>query len=94
MQILIKTKYIPATDATGSKVRATFGGKTKSIPYPYELSGEAVHEKAAWSWVEKHMSREGWGSSVRRSFFPSHFTLKTHYSDKKGYSFEVNAKQN
>lgn len=87
MQILIRSKYIPATNTAGAKIRATFGGKTKSIPYPYELSGEEVHKKAAWAWVEKHMSRQGRDDISR-------FTLKTHWSDKKGYSFEVNTKQN
>jgi hypothetical protein len=87
MLILIRTKYIPATDTTGSRIKATFGGKTKSIPYPYELSGEEVHKKAAWAWVEKHMTRQGWDD-------PSRFTLTTHYCDKLGYSFEVNSKQN
>jgi hypothetical protein len=43
----IKTKYIPATDTAGSKIRATGGGRSCSIPYPYELSGEAVHRAAA-----------------------------------------------
>ena len=87
MQIIIRTKYTPATDTAGSKIKATFANRTKSIPYPYELSGEAVHKKAAIAWVEKHMTRQGWDD-------PSRFTLKTHYSDKRGYSFEVNTKQN
>ena len=87
MQILIRTKYIPPTNTAGAKIRATFANRTKSIPYPYELSGEAVHKKAAWEWVKHHLTRQGWDD-------PSRFTLKTHYSDKKGYSFEVNTKQN
>ena len=87
MQIVIRTKYIPATDTTGAKVKATFANRTKSIPYPYELSGEAVHKKAAWAWVEKHLTRQGWDD-------PSRFTLTTHYCEKRGYSFEVNTKQN
>jgi len=43
----IRTKYIPATDTAGSKIRATGGGRSCSIPYPYELSGESVHRAAA-----------------------------------------------
>lgn len=43
----IRTKYIPATDTAGSRIRATGGGRSCSIPYPYELSGEAVHRAAA-----------------------------------------------
>lgn len=80
--MLIRTKYIPATNTKGARIKATFANRTKSIPYPYELSGEAVHKKAAWAWVEQHLTRQGWDD-------PSRFSLKTHYSDKKGYSFEV-----
>ena len=87
MPTLIRTKYIPATDTTGAKIKATFANRTKSIPYPYELSGEEVHKKAAWAWVEKHLTRQGWDD-------PSRFTLTTHWSEKRGYSFEVNTKQN
>jgi hypothetical protein len=82
MLTLIKTKYMPATDTAGARIRATSRGRTKSIPYPYELSGEAVHKAAALEWVAYHLTRQGWDD-------PSRFTLKTHYSDKKGYSFEV-----
>jgi hypothetical protein len=82
MLTLIKTKYMPATDTAGARIRATFRGRTKSIPYPYELSGEAVHKAAALAWVAHHLTRQGWDD-------PSRFTLKTHYSDKIGYSFEV-----
>jgi hypothetical protein len=82
MQIIIRTKYIPPTDTVGAKIRATFGGKTKSISYPYELSGEAVHKKAAWAWVEKHMTRQGWDD-------PTRFTLTMHASHECGYSFKV-----
>lgn len=82
MLILIKTKYIPPTNTSGAKICATFGGRTKSIPYPYELSGEAVHRAAATAWVAKHMTRQSWDD-------PSRFKLETHYCDKRGYSFEV-----
>ena len=51
---MIKTKYIPATDTTGSKIRATCNGRQVSVPYPYELSGEAVHLFAAVEWCLRH----------------------------------------
>ena len=85
--MLIRTKIIPATNTTGTKVRASFGGRIKTIPYPYELSFEQVYKQAAWEWVKHHLTRHGWDD-------PSRFTLTTHYCYKKGYSFEVNAKQN
>lgn len=43
----ITTTYVPPTDTTGSFIRATGLCKQATIPYPYELSGEAVHRAAA-----------------------------------------------
>lgn len=77
MKITIRTKYIPATDTTGAKILATGIGKQKSIPYPYELSGENVHKKAAQAWVDFHLSRQGWADT-------SHIKIETHYTPK-GY---------
>lgn len=82
MKILIKTKYIGATDTRGARIIAKALGKQASIPFPYELSGEEVHRKAAWAWVERHLTRNGWDD-------PSRFKLKTHWGEKTGYSFEV-----
>lgn len=82
MNIVIRTKYIGATDNKGSRILAKALGKQASIPFPYELSGEEVHRKAAWEWVERHLTRNGWED-------PSRFKLKTHWSEKAGYSFEV-----
>ena len=43
----ITTKYVSPTDTTGSFIRATGLCKQVAIPYPHELSGEAVHRAAA-----------------------------------------------
>jgi hypothetical protein len=51
---MIKTRYIPATNFAGSKIRAFCNGKRVSIPYPHELSGEAVHRAGADAWAKKH----------------------------------------
>lgn len=77
MKIKIRTKYIPATDTKGAKILAVGIGKQKSIPYPYELSGEAVHIKAAQAWVDFHLSSQGWGNT-------SHIKIETLYTHK-GY---------
>ena len=77
MKITIRTKYIPATDTKGAKILAYGMGKQKSIPYPYELSGEHVHRKAAQAWVDFHLSRQGWSN-------PSHIKIETLYTPK-GY---------
>lgn len=49
----IKTKYIGATNAQGSRIKATCERGSITIPYPYELSGDAVHRKAVDALIEK-----------------------------------------
>lgn len=44
----IQTKYLGATNQRGSRIKAwAEGGNTITIPYPHELSGDAVHRLAA-----------------------------------------------
>jgi hypothetical protein len=44
----IQTKYVGPTNTRGSRIIASDGdGNKVMIPYPYDLSGEAVHRKAA-----------------------------------------------
>lgn len=59
----IVTRYIPATDYLGTRIRAVANGKQVTIPYPYELSGEAVHRAAADAWTKKN------GGKVIHSYF-------------------------
>lgn len=50
----IITKYKGATDTKGSRIIASDGdGNRVTIPYPHELSGEAVHHAAAVALCEK-----------------------------------------
>jgi len=58
MQI-IKTKYLPATNTRGSRIKATnSGGVSATIPYPYELSGIKCHAKAVHE-VNKKLNWSG-----------------------------------
>jgi len=50
---IITTKYHGATNFCGSRISATGDGARVSIPYPYELSGEAVHAAAAHALTAK-----------------------------------------
>lgn len=44
----IRTKYVGPTNTRGSRIIAgDEDGNRVTISYPYELSGEAVHRKAA-----------------------------------------------
>ena len=77
MKTKIRTKYVAATNTHGAKIVAYGYGKQKSIPYPYELSGEHVHRKAVQAWVDWHISRNGWADT-------SKIIIETHYTEK-GY---------
>jgi hypothetical protein len=57
----IVTKYHGPTNTRGSRITASDeDGNRITIPYPYELSGEAVHRKAA----EALCSKMGWRGSL------------------------------
>jgi hypothetical protein len=50
----IITKYIGPTDTKGSRIKASDeDGHSITISYPHELSGEAVHRKAAEALCQK-----------------------------------------
>ena len=42
----IQTKYLPATNTRGSRIKATCDRGSITIPYPRELSGDEVHREA------------------------------------------------
>ena len=56
----IHTKYLPATNTRGSRIKATAGAGSVIISYPHELSGQAAHRAAAdalcakLGWVAPH----------------------------------------
>lgn len=54
---MMRTKYHGPTDFSGAKITAKGNGRQVSIPYPHELSGEAVHRAAAQKWAEKFSRR-------------------------------------
>ena len=50
----IETKYLPATNTRGSRIKATSAsGISVTVPYPHELSGMACHWEAARALVAK-----------------------------------------
>lgn len=73
MTLKIKTTYVGPTDTTGSKIRASFNGKTLSMPYDYSMSGEKLHAKAAEMFAKKHglvIEEESCDSHEKGYFFP------------------------
>ena len=52
----IQTRYLCPTNSRGARIKATCAAGSITISYPYELSGQAVHRKAA----EALVSKLGW----------------------------------
>ena len=52
----IITKYLPATNTRGSRIKATSWKGSVTISYPFDLDGTSAHEKAAQTLLdEKHV---------------------------------------
>lgn len=50
----ITTKYLPATNTKGSRIKATTArGKSIIIPYDYEVSTDIAHQKAVIAICDK-----------------------------------------
>jgi hypothetical protein len=54
----IQTKYLPPTDTKGARIKATCERGTRTIPYPYELSGDSVHREAALQLIERFVAED------------------------------------
>lgn len=56
----IQTRYLCPTNTRGSRIKASCAAGSITIGYPHELSGQAVHRKAAEAlvaklgWVDPH----------------------------------------
>ena len=57
----IETKYIPATDYKGSRIKATDGDYSTTISYPHEYNTEDAHAQAALA----HCRKMKWFASER-----------------------------
>ena len=61
MTLTLATKYMPATNTRGARIKVTPAiGKTFSIPYPYELSGQCCHGAAVREWLNKFGYADQW----------------------------------
>lgn len=54
----IETKYLPATNRRGSRVKAWCDRGSITIDYPHELSGDRVHVAAADALVAKFVKED------------------------------------
>ena len=62
----IQTKYFGPSNVRGSRIKATCAAGSITIPYPYELSGQAVHRKAA----EALAAKLGWNGQLLGGCLP------------------------
>jgi len=72
--IVIKTKYLPATNTKGSRIKAVANDLSVTVPYNYSLSGSYVHFEAVKELVKKHnlewdLSKMGYGSDNNGYYF-------------------------
>ena len=70
----IKTKYLPATNRRGLRIKATAGGMSVTVPYDHSKSDVYVHFEAVKGLVEKHglawdVSRMVYGGTERGYVF-------------------------
>ena len=54
----IETKYLPATNIKGGRIKATAWGGSATIGYPHALNTDDAHRAAAMALVDK--MGDGW----------------------------------
>jgi hypothetical protein len=59
---IIRTRFRPATDHTGSRIRANIGVTAITLPYDHALSGSENHRRAAQALAEKRGLKGRWAS--------------------------------
>jgi hypothetical protein len=54
----IQTKYLPATNHLGARIKATCERGSITIPFPYDLSGDAIHRMAVYALVNRFLDED------------------------------------
>jgi len=54
----IHTKYLPATDSNGSRIKAKCARGSIVIPFPHELTGDETHRAAAHALVTRFLKED------------------------------------
>ena len=57
---IIRTRYRPATDRTGPRIRANIGITAIVVPYDHELSGSENHRRAAMALASQNGLKGNW----------------------------------
>jgi hypothetical protein len=71
---IIRTRYRPATDYRGSRIKASIGPDAVTVPYDHRLSGSGNHKTAAHALATK-LGLEG------------HWALYSDHATGDGYVF-------
>lgn len=71
----IETKYLPATNFKGSRIKAECDRGSITIDYPHELSGDDVHRLAVQKLCEKFAAEDlkEYGTPVTKNPWMRHF---------------------
>ena len=70
----IQTKYLPATDSNGSRIKARCARGSITIPFPYELTGDETHRAAVHALVNRFLREdEAKGTPRETNFWYSDF---------------------
>jgi hypothetical protein len=59
---IIRTRFRPATDHTGSHIRANIGVTAINVPYDHAMSGSENHRRAAQALAAKRGLTGRWAS--------------------------------
>jgi len=54
----IQTKYLPATDSRGCRIKAKCERGSVVIPYPHELNGDETHRVAVVALVNRFLDED------------------------------------
>jgi len=54
----ITTKYLPATNNSGARIKATCARGSYTIGFDYSLSGDAIHIAAASALIERFLAQD------------------------------------
>lgn len=72
--IVIKTKYLPASNTKGSRIKAEADRFSVTVPYNHALNDVYVHFEAVKALIKKHnlrwdLSKMGYGSDNGNYYF-------------------------
>ena len=62
----IQTKYLPATESNGSRIKAKCARGSITIPFPHELTGDETHRAAVYALVLRFTNEDFYSQGIPR----------------------------